>query len=359
MRILILWASELNPNLGVRALARGSRDLLATVWPDAEFTFADFGQRPATIPWGSPRALLRERITGRLGMQEYFRTFDLIWDTRSGDSFADIYGLRRHTVMSLVHEFARQAGTPVVMAPQTFGPFTTTRGRLLARRNLRRSARVFSRDPASEASARRLGRRVDATVTDLVFGINQPVPADAHDVVLNVSGLLWNSNSHVDHRAYRSAVREVIEGLLANGRRVTLLPHVLDSGDHDNDVPTARELLAEFDGRIDLVVPEELDDARALIASANVVIGARMHACLNALSTGVPAIAMAYSRKFEPLMRSIEWPYVVELSGGPDVAAAVLTLVADPSLTERARASRGRAQELLGRAVLLLRSGVS
>lgn len=354
MRILILWAGESNPNLGVRALARGSRDLLRRVWSDAEFTYADFGQRPAEIPWGAPRSLWRERVTGRLGMQKYFRGFDLVWDTRSGDSFADIYGLRRMIVMSYVHEFARQAGARMIMAPQTIGPFQTRRGRALARRTLRRAALVFARDPISAAASSRLGRVVDATVTDLVFGIDQPRAIDPRDVIVNVSGLLWKKNPHVDHLAYQSWMRDIIVALLALGRKVTLLPHVLDSGDHDNDVPTAHAIVAEFGSAVDVYVPTGLDDAREVIAASNILIGARMHACLNALSTGVPAIAMAYSRKFEPLLGSIDWPHVVELTGNADVVAETLALLADPSLPAAARVSRDRGQELLMRAVALL-----
>jgi colanic acid/amylovoran biosynthesis protein len=356
MRILILWAGELSPNLGVRALGRGSRDFLRRVWPDAEFTFADFGQRPHEIPWGRARSLWRERLTGRLGMQRYFREFDLVWDTRSGDSFADIYGLGRLVVMSLVSEFARQAGVRVVLAPQTIGPFQTPRGRALAARTLRRSALVFARDPESAITASHLGREVDATVTDLVFGIDQPRVVEAHDVLLNVSGLLWNPNPHVDNVAYQSTVRGIISALIADGRSVTLLPHVLDSADHDNDVPTAHALVEEFDGAINVYVPQGLDDAREVIASARILIGARMHACLNALSTGVPAIAMAYSRKFEPLLRSIEWPHVVDLTDNAVVTSSVLEMVRDRSLVSQARSSRDRAQQLLTRAIPLLGS---
>ncbi|WP_180271978.1 hypothetical protein [Actinomyces ruminis] len=36
MRILILWASLDQPNLGVRALAVGTRAVAAQVYPDAE-----------------------------------------------------------------------------------------------------------------------------------------------------------------------------------------------------------------------------------------------------------------------------------------------------------------------------------
>ncbi|MET1015339.1 MAG: polysaccharide pyruvyl transferase family protein, partial [Leifsonia flava] len=72
-----------------------------------------------------------------------------------------------------------------------------------------------------------------------------------------------------------------------------------------------------------------------------------MHACLNALSTGVPAIAMAYSRKFEPLLNSVDWPHSVSLVGDPDPAAAVLRAVADESLEVSARETMTRGRSLL------------
>src|SRR5699024_12716685 len=68
------------------------------------FTFANYGARPAQVPWGRPRSLVRERVQSRFGMQDYFRGFDLVWDTRAGDIFADIYGLERLITMSMVHE---------------------------------------------------------------------------------------------------------------------------------------------------------------------------------------------------------------------------------------------------------------
>jgi polysaccharide pyruvyl transferase WcaK-like protein len=287
-------------------------------------------------------------------MQRYLGSFDLVWDTRSGDSFSDIYGLSRLAVMSSIHEYARQAGTSVVMAPQTIGPFRTRRGRWLARRTLRRSELVFARDARSAEASAALGRPVDATVTDLVFGVDQPAGDTSRDILLNVSGLLWNENSHVDHEAYRADIRSIIRALLADGRRIALLPHVLDSGDRDNDVPTSLQLHEEFEGAVELVVPRDLEHARSIISSAGLMIGARMHACLNALSTGVPAIAMAYSRKFEPLLDAIGWDEVVAIVPGGQTATSVVDAVARPGLSERALASRTRAQDLLALALPLL-----
>lgn len=307
LRILILWAEESSPNLGVAALARGSRDLLLRAFPHAELTFANYGARPPEVPWGRPRSLLRERVLPRYGMQEYFSGFDLVWDTRSGDSFADIYGLGRHMTMSMVHEMACQAGAAAMMAPQTIGPFTTRRGRLLARRTLTRSALVIARDPHSTQAAAQLGREPELTTADLAFAIDRPAPGPRRDVLLNVSGLLWHENPHVSASGYRRVVRETLERLRAEGRDVALLAHVLETPNPDNDVPAVRALADEVGGDPEIIVPTDLDEARSAIAGAQVLIGSRMHACLNALSVGVPAIPLAYSRKFAPLLHSVGW----------------------------------------------------
>lgn len=306
-RILVLWAEESSPNLGVAVLARGSRDLLRRAFPNAEITFANYGARPPEVPWGRPRSLLRERFLPRYGMQSYFRGFDLVWDTRSGDSFADIYGLSRHLTMSTVHEMARQTGPTMVMAPQTIGPFNTRRGRLLAKRTLQRSALVIARDPHSAQVAAALGRGSDLTTADLVFAIEKPSPGPRRDVLLNVSGLLWQENPHVSATGYRRVVRETLDRLRAEGREVALLAHVLDTPDPDNDVPALRALAEEAGGDVEVIVPCDLDSVRETIAGANALIGSRMHACLNALSVGVPTVPLAYSRKFAPLLHSVGW----------------------------------------------------
>ncbi|WP_460798522.1 polysaccharide pyruvyl transferase family protein [Microbacterium sp. GXF0217] len=347
MRILVAWAGEASPNLGVRALGRGSEDLLRQIWPDAEFTWMDFGNRPEAVPWGRPRSLIKERVLGRSGMMDWLAQFDLYWDTRSGDSFADIYGASRHAKMSLLHEFAAQAGARTILAPQTIGPFDSWRGRSYARRNLHRSSLAFARDPQSANAAAELGRPVDVTATDLVFGIRPPEPEASWDVLLNVSGLLWRASDHVDNERYRRLIRALIPALLAQGRRVTLLPHVLDSHDPDNDVPVSFDLQNEFDGLIDVHVPADLDDARSTIAGAQLVIGARMHACLNALSTGTPAVAMAYSRKFGPLMHELGWDQVITLADASVGVDDVMRAVNTPGAKQRALEAQAAGQALL------------
>jgi polysaccharide pyruvyl transferase WcaK-like protein len=232
------------------------------------------------------------------------------------------------------------------MAPQTIGPFGTRRGRTLARRTLHRSSTVLARDPDSARAAEELGRPADLITADLAFAIEPPAPERSRDVLLNVSGLLWRENPHVDAQAYQRIIRGTIARLLAEGREVTLIAHVLDSPDPDNDVPVVRELAAESGHALDVVVPTDLDDVRTAIAGAEVLIGSRMHACLNALSVGVPAVPLAYSRKFEPLLRSVGWETGFDLrrDSPESLPARVAAAVSEANAKEaRAAAARGRA----------------
>src|SRR4029453_18656567 len=146
----------------------------------------------------------------------------------------------------------------------------------------------------------------DAVTSDLAFAIPPPEPVARHrDVILNVSGLLWQENPHLDAHAYRETVTTIVRMLLARSRPVALLPHVLDSHDRDNDAPAVDALAAEFGADLEVLAPRDLDDARAIIAGSRVLIGARMHACLNALSTRVSAVALGSPRKFSPPFHAI------------------------------------------------------
>ncbi|MDO4901144.1 polysaccharide pyruvyl transferase family protein [Actinomyces sp.] len=359
MRILILWASLDQPNLGVRALAVGTRAIAARVFPQAEIQIQGTGRGDAPMSlFTSPRGLLKERVTGAHDLFNWLASFDLVLDTRSGDSFADIYGLDRLRAMSRFPEILHRLGVPVVLSPQTIGPFNTRRGAHLARRALQHARLVASRDASSAACAAQLGRPVDVESTDVVFAIAHPPLEKTRDVILNVSGLLWESNPHVDSARYRRDVLAIARRLQAEGRELTLLAHVVGPDDSagDNDRYPLAHLRREL-GDVEVIVPvgeDALDQVRDAVGSAQVVLGSRMHACLNALSMGTPAIPLAYSRKFAPLLSGLGWEHVVDLRDD-DVVDHALAAMVRPQLAEdiaevRRRADRGltRFTEALG-----------
>lgn len=353
MRALVLWGNQASPNLGVRALGEGVEALLRRADPSCEVRHQGYGPGDAPVRIGSWRTQLKRLVRDQDGITDWVRGFDLVLDTRSGDSFADIYGLFRLLNMNLMGEIVRRARVPVVFVPQTIGPFQTRRGRLLARRALSTARGVMARDRRSAEVAAGLGRPVDLLSTDVVFALDGAARSDMRrDVVVNASGLLWEPNPHVDYQGYRAFMIDLCTRLLRSGRTVALLSHVIDSPDRDNDVPAmgqlADRLRADGLGEVELLIPRSLSEVREQIASAQLLIGARMHACLNALSQGIPAIPLAYSRKFEPLLQAIGWNTALDLrTSMAGLTDTTMDLAVDDNLPAAARAARDRAQELL------------
>lgn len=359
MRVLVLWADGRSANLGVRVLAEGMAQLARDAWgDDIEVVQQDFN------PNASGFSLDRKGIFKDLGrprgpVKKFMKQFDVVLDTGAGDSFTDIYGLKRLALMVYTQGIIQRQRTPIALGPQTLGPFTTTLGRLAARRSLKRMAAVIARDSASAEYSKTLGFPVDALSTDVVFALPQPVPRGDHDVLVNVSGLLWSQNPHVDSELFQRQIRDLCGRLIQRGRRVTLLAHVIENATIDNDVPAVRALADQLDNSVDVLIPNSLEEVRAHIASSQLVIGSRMHACLNALSVGVPTIPWAYSRKFAPLMRDIGWKRLVDLREEKDPVAATLAILdqeRDGALRSDARKLAADARDRLTPAIAALAS---
>lgn len=327
---LILWADRSSPNLGVRVLAEGAAALLsAALDAHVEFTFQDFAGSETGVSL-QKAGILRDLGRRNGQIKSLLREHSLIWDTGAGDSFTDIYGIGRLLRMVRVQRLAQRLGIPIFMGPQTIGPFSHQFSRWLATRSLAGMAAIFSRDPYSYAYLGQLAPASQAfNATDVVFALPPATETVRRDVLINVSGLLWSKNAHIDAAYYRFCVRQLIQHLIHGGREVSLLVHVLDNPTADNDVPACRELAQEFG--IELLIPDDLHSARSIIVGSNLLIGSRMHACLNALSLGVPAIAWAYSRKFEPLFRSLGWEAVFDLRDrSTDIVSKTAAVAAAP-----------------------------
>jgi colanic acid/amylovoran biosynthesis protein len=347
MKALVLWADENSTNLGVRALAAGAAALIEQASPGADVSFQSFGLGPAPLSFGGKTAV-KSLLRRSSALRDWFAQFDLIVDTRAGDSFADIYGYKRLLTMNRILDLAHSQGIPIVMAPQTIGPFSGPLGIALARHALRHAKLSVSRDSASSEFASSIGSPVDLLATDVVFALPQPLrKSSSRDVILNVSGLLWRAGPHVDWRCYRSTIRSLYVRLVDEGRSVVLLPHVLASDSNDNDVSAIEEFVATSPNSVDVVTPKTLGDVREIMAGANLVIGSRMHACLNSLSVGTPAIPMAYSRKFAPLLSDLGWNWTVDLNASSAPVTEVLEIARDPNLWMEVENVQKRAHVLL------------
>lgn len=333
-KVLLLRADATSANMGVRVLKEGTEALVkSALGPDTvvhvqNFNGGDTGQK------FNRAAVVKDILRPNGPIKSVLRQYDVVIDVCGGDSFTDIYGLRRLALILYTQRMSQRLGRATVLGPQTIGPFERGVARRLAAASLKRMTLVLSRDRTSEDEARALGRPADLSATDVVFALPVPTPVERTGVVVNVSGLLWNDNRHVDATRYQANVRRLIGSLLKRGHQVTLLAHVIDNGSTDNDVPPVKALAAEYDGRVQTAIPDSLTQVREIVSRASLVIGSRMHACLNAMSTGTPAIPWAYSLKFAPLLSDIGWTHLVDLRSDADPVEATLAVLDNNSLEQ-------------------------
>ena len=346
MRVLILWADNQSANLGVRVLARGTAELVRGAYgADTQVDFQDFEAGDSQTAFnkstfaqdiGRPHGPMKAKLEG----------YDLVVDTGAGDSFTDAYGWKRLLLMSHVREVLVRKNIPYVMSPQTIGPFTTAFGRLAGGRGLHKASVVVARDPISARHSLDLGRPAPST-SDVVFALPTAPRTVTSDVVLNVSGLLWQTERFGPSMSYRAMIQSLIETLIKRNVSVTLLAHVLANPTVDDDTDALADLQRIYGTDASYVVPRSLEEARETIAGAGIVVGSRMHACLNAISQGVPTLPIAYSRKFGPLFNDLGWNHgmsVADAIADPVMVTNLAMELRDQTDSARLAAANGRAR---------------
>ncbi len=244
------------------------------------------------------------------------RASDAVVDVSGGDSFTDLYGPARFDQITLPKLMALDAGVPLILLPQTFGPFRFKRSRRIARHILKGCKLAFARDMASLEYLRELlGADFDEhrhrLGVDLAFGLPSKAPATrlkAGTVGINVSGLLWNRSAEAQTQFglacdYQEVLRELTTAILQDKEAsVRLVPHVTPSGGSESDLVASRALKNQlpFDLQSRVSIEEIANTPsklKGVIQQTEWFTGARMHATIAALSTATPVSNMAYSRK--------------------------------------------------------------
>lgn len=347
MKIGLFGASHSTQNLGVAALANA---VMTSIWdrmPETEFLVFDYGHgiRTETIESDSgPRSykgvsnvispnvlrhdnLLNMHVLPRLrsGGNPYLallKECDCMLDITGGDSFTDMYGTARFYGSYLRKRLVARLGIPLLLLPQTYGPFSSRRHERLALRAIAPTVAAYARDQEGidyiRELARRHGRSDVAEIrpgVDVAFLLKARQPAVslpdevnvalANDSVplvgINVSGLLTStqgSNSFSLSVPYAELIRSLITRIVRESSpRILMVPHV-GRIDHEGAAKILNDLPAEIASHVTLV-PPGLDECETkwLISHCDWFAGSRMHATIAALSTRVPTVNLAYSKK--------------------------------------------------------------
>jgi len=289
------------------------------------------------IQRATPIRNVRKRI---IQSNRWLRTLDaadFVGEIQNGDSFSDIYGLRRFLISIIPCIIAILMRKDLVLLPQTYGPYKSKINRLIARFIMMHAKLLFARDTDSIILARSLlglkgKHKIIRFCPDIAFVLESVLPAnidiqpelyrqkDIPLIGLNISTLLYtdglkHNNTFGLKIDYKELVHTLLEELMKRTKaHVLLVPHeyfpfVID-GRKYTEIDVCKELRQSMDkryhDRIHVVMREyDQNHIKGIIGLCDFFIGSRMHACIAALSQCIPTIGMAYSKKFFGVFQSI------------------------------------------------------
>lgn len=249
-----------------------------------------------------------------------------VLDISGGDSFSDLYGPRRFNTVILPKLIALQQKRPLILLPQTYGPFATDKCRSVASDIVKKASVSWARDERSfEVLKKLVGNDFDPAKhkcgVDVAFGLPTVKPenvpdkleqfynSDVETIGINISGLIYNdpqkAKSQFKFKAdYNSVVVKLIKRFLeVSDCNIALIPHVVTPRGHfESDIEACEAVLKTLPPsakeRI-CVVPAYNNpcEIKWVISKLDWFCGTRMHATIAALSSGVPVSAISYSPK--------------------------------------------------------------
>ena len=336
MKFGLLWHSFSSGNLGVGALSISNMLLIDEAARKCGVTpeFLIIGSSgpcsypPSTSEFNYQVLEFSEKtlLKNPLKLYQAIGSCDAVFDIGEGDSFSDIYGGKRLVKQLLGKGMALTGHVPLILSPQTIGPFKSSIGAKASQQLMARSSMVFARDHQSFQVLEGFGTPNRDEVIDVAFRLpferpERPAGRTQLAVGLNVSALLHhggyagNANQFGLKTDYRELNDRLITTLLERGHEVHLVPHVIPRGfAHEDDYEVCRELHERFP--LTILAPRFAGpiEAKSYISGMDFFTGARMHATIGAFSAGVPVVPLAYSRKFAGLFNSLEYPRVVDLT---------------------------------------------
>jgi polysaccharide pyruvyl transferase WcaK-like protein len=282
-----------------------------------------------------PIKTIRNKIINSNPCLNYINKVHIVTSIAGGDSFSDIYGLVRLLYVSLPQLLIIFLNKKLILLPQTIGPFKGGFAKVIARFILKRAHIIYSRDHYGLIEIKDLMGKKDLHgklrfCHDVGFVVApiKPTKMDLGDlseqkegvydlIGLNVSGLLFMGGYTMNNMFglksnYQELTYDLIDFLInKKDLSVMLVPHVFGQGKNSESDSTVCEniyadLKSKYPGKLFLVKGNyNQSEIKYIIGMCNFFIGARMHACIAALSQCIPAVGIAYSKKFKGVFETV------------------------------------------------------
>jgi colanic acid/amylovoran biosynthesis protein len=316
----VLLRGGFHRNRGDEMMALAVREQVSNAWPRAIFaretrsgsyedrSYFGYHQLIRAVPARTLRGFLAD-----IFLKRYRTTFGLvapdeitaIFDV-SGYYYADIWdqsGLRRSVE---AFQYWRGRGLPVIIMPQSFGPFRRP-DTIACMRDIADCADlIYARDKSSRALLDEcIGPRSNARTAPDFTNLLKPLPADPSKFPRPYGCVIPNFRIVERGTATIQNYSRFLTGTLQELSNNELEPIILlHSPEQDGDL--ARWVQTQVRCPVRIVASRDPRHLKGILGAAHLVVGSRFHGLVSSLSQGVPSIGLGWTHKFRDLFESYE-----------------------------------------------------
>jgi len=199
---------------------------------------------------------------------------------------------------------SRSFGKPVVMFPNSVGPFRTWIGRFLSRLSLNSCDYILIRDPISYGIVDEVGIRASKVLTyDTALLYHHSGKETVDDIarpVIGISaGIYGQSLSAAEVENYIVAhARALDTAVEKHGFSVMFLPHYISGFElDDSDVSESIVRRMRHKHRAKIIRTNSVAEFKLLLNRMDMVISSKMHPAILAMTGYVPVLCISYDHK--------------------------------------------------------------
>lgn len=320
-------------NYGCEAIIRSTYNMLRECMPDCRIIYTSrnsvqdgkilkdldldivqLSRKPDLFSRGFNKLCEKLRLRSRISFDRYreiCKDIDLVVSV-GGDIYtidknlAKKSGYRCNNRLVKLEEYAYQHGSKIILYGASIGPFPKENGNEDYYRNhLNIMSLIICRENESIKYLNEIN--IKATIAfspDPAFFLRQTqfnLPMNERSgIAVNLSPRIISHDKDVD--AQKDKLAATVIGLYRHlGETVYLVPHVYSDSIGDDDLRFLKDIHLRIPGiyKNNILTHEESGfmQTKLFLAQRKMVISARMHCAINAMSEGTPTILISYSQK--------------------------------------------------------------
>jgi len=330
------FGARLADNLGGPSLLVATKSVVGAFLPEAEFTLIVRAKEMAgdlawaerygvkleayqISPWLPVAVYLRRWFGLQIGSEQIKRLIRVLEEADAvmdiwGIAFADSLGSNSFLIRltdGLHFWLAKRLGKPVIKYTADMGPFKQRWNRIFARYYLQHTIDlILARDERTAGDIRDLGVQTPTIVAaDTAFLLPAESGDEAksvasirrHKPVIGLSVSYQAKNREKTVGSYISTMVHLVDHVhkSVNGM-VLLIPNEISSGAND-DARIAEKVHEQVAGQNCQIVPSprlRAQELKGIIQQCDLVVAARYHTIVAALSLGIPTLAIGWHHKY-------------------------------------------------------------